>query len=286
MNENYIRYAKLTVYDPDGQSLFVSDKDQRLQFEYLKNVKSTSNTLVVRVYGTLKEDSESALTRADSLQLEAGTGASYGVIFRGDVVDGFQTNGDRPYMQLTALDGDAFYNGFLSASVGRGESLAGLASICAARCSSPVTVGKISPVAAQTRLPRGCVLFGQAADIMDTLARQINGTWFVNDGRLYLLTEADMQFGGVIDIDAGGDLVGVPVVDAWSVTFGHHIDSRISLGAAVRFSNADAAVGVFRVVSISGIGDTHDGDWKMTVYALRQDQDSPAVSAKTKNVWR
>lgn len=282
---NLVRYARLTVFSGDGQQMFESEEGQRIQFEMTKDVKSAPNSLVVRVYGTPPEEAQAALTRGYALLLEAGTSANHGTLFTGHLIDGFHVNGDRPYMQLTALDGDDFYHGFVSASVGGGESLAGIAALCASRCASPVDVGRISADAGQIRLTRGCVLFGQAADILDPLAKQINGTWFVNDGRLYLLTESDMSFGALLNMDEDDDLVGVPITDAWSVTFGHHIDSRIALCAAVVF-NRPEAFGVFRVVSVSALGDTHDGDWKMTVCALRQDAGSPAMSALTRNIWR
>lgn len=286
MNDVLVRYAKLTAWDEKGNSVLETVEDQRVQFEMKKDVKSYCNMLSVRVYGLERSDAEPALTLGNEIQLEAGTKAFHGVIFRGNLIDGFFANGDTPYLQLECLDGDSFYNGYISMAVGAGESLANIAVLCAQRSSSPLTVGRISKYATQIRLPRGCVLFGQTADIMDSLAKQINGVWYVNDERLYLLTEDEMQVGSVIDIDADDDLVGVPVVDAWSVSFGHHIDSRIALGSTVRFDRKDVAFGQFRVVSLSAVGDTYDGGWKMTVYALRQDGNSPSMSAATHNIWR
>ena len=286
MNDSLIRYAKLTVWDDKGNTVFETVEGQRVTFELRKDVKSYCNMLGIRVFGMEKDDAEPVLTHGSNVQLEAGDGSMHGVIFRGSLIDGFFSNGDTPYMQLECLDGDAFYNSYVSLSVGKGEALSNIAATCAERCSSPVSVGRISKAATQIRLPRGCVLFGQTSDIMDSLAKQINGVWYVSDERVYLLTEDDMQVGSVLDIDADYDLVGVPIVDAWSITFGHHIDSRIVIGSVVRFSQQDVANGSFRVVSLSAVGDNYEGDWKMTVYALRQDGNSPSMTAATTNIWR
>lgn len=285
MSDSYVRYAKLTVWDGKGNLVFETEVGQRLRFELRKDVKSYCNTLGVRVFGMDRDDSDSVLTHGYKVELDAGNDAAHGVIFRGNIIDGFYSNGDSPFMQLECLDGDSFYNSYVSLSIGRGEALSNIAVTCAERCSSPITVGRISPAASDIRLPRGCALFGQTSDIMDSLAKQINGVWYVNDDRVYLLTENDMQVGSVIEIDED-DLVGVPVMDAWSVTFGHHIDSRIVIGSAVLFNQQDMAYGSFRVVSLSAVGDNFEGDWKMNVYALRQDGGSPAMTAATTNIWR
>jgi len=285
MSDILIRYAKLSVWDDKENSVFESEDGQRIHFEFRKDVKSYCNSMAVRVYGMSKEDSEPVLTHGFSVELEAGDNAYHGVMFRGNIIDGFYFNGDTPYLQVNCLDGDAFYNSYVSMSVGKGELLSNIAAMCAQRCSSPVTVGRISTAASKVRLPRGCVLFGQTSDIMDSLAKQINGVWYVNDERLYLLTEDDMQVGSQIRVDSE-DLVGVPIVDAWSATFGHHIDSRLLVGSSVSFDSEDTTYGVYRIVSMSAVGDNYEGDWKLTAYALKQDGKSPSMTAATTNIWR
>ena len=58
------------------------------------------------------------------------------------------------------------------------------------------------------------------------------------------------------------------------------------LGATVKFDDITVVAGAFRIVSVDIIGDTRDGEWRMNVWALRQEQDSPSMTALTRNIWR
>ena len=101
-----------------------------------------------------------------------------------------------------------------------------------------------------------------------------------------MLTEADTDIGSSFNVDTETDLVGSPVADAWSCTFSHRIDSRVILGARCVFDDAETVIGVFRIVAVDIIGDTRDGEWRMNVWSLRQDEKGAAMNAMTRNIWR
>ena len=284
--EDFMRYAKLTAYDQYGNTVYETDLGQRLRFEISKTVKSAPNHCTAVVYAIDQEEASSVLTRASSIILQAGENEDAGTIFRGSIVDGFYKNDENPHLQLSALDGDSFFNSYISLAIGKGETLRQLVLKSAAACSSPIAVGMVSASADMIRLPRGCVLFGATTDVMDDVAKAINAAWFVNDERLYVLTETDMDIGMSFIVNVEDDLVSVPVHDAWSCAFSHRIDSRVILGSTCSFDDPEAVIGTFRVVSVDIIGDTLEGDWRMNVWALRQEQGSPAMTALTRNIWR
>ena len=143
-----------------------------------------------------------------------------------------------------------------------------------------------SPSASAIRLPRGCSLFGSTIDVIENVAKAINAAWYINDEMLYILTDSDMKNGNAFTVDVEDDLVGVPVMDAWTCAFSHVIDSRVILGTTCTFDDAETAVGVFRIVTLDIIGDTRDGEWRMNVWALRQDNNTPTMTALTRNIWR
>lgn len=286
MNNDFQRYARIVAYNADGDNIYESEEGQRLRFEVSKNVKSAPNHCSVMVYGIDKDEADAVLVYGSRIELYAGDYDTAGVIFRGSIVDGYYNNGDTPHLQLEALDGDSFYGSYINIAVGAGETLQGVALRAAAMCSSPIAVGMVSNAASTIRLPRGCILFGSTADALDGVARAVNATWFINDERLYLLTETDTQNGSEFEVDTDDDLLGAPAVDAWSIAFSHRINSRVILGATVKFDDITVVAGAFRIVSVDIIGDTRDGEWRMNVWALRQEQDSPSMTALTRNIWR
>lgn len=285
--ENLQRYAKLTAFGTDGSVLYESDPGLRIRFEISKSVKASPNHCSVMVYGVAKDDAEAIIIRTSRIELVAGDNQdTAGPIFRGAVVDGYYKDNESPYMELTALDGDSFYGSWISQSIGAGETLAGLVRKAAAYCSSPIAIGGISPSASAIRLPRGCSLFGSTIDVIENVAKAINAAWYINDEMLYILTDSDMKNGNAFTVDVEDDLVGVPVMDAWTCAFSHVIDSRVILGTTCTFDDAETAVGVFRIVTLDIIGDTRDGEWRMNVWALRQDNNTPTMTALTRNIWR
>lgn len=281
-----VRHASVVALDSQKNILAETDGYNRVTFEFRCSMGSNANDGVIRIYN-LSDGEESAIKRgAKSVRLIAGSEMDHGEIFAGELVDAFSVqDGSSRYLQLAVVDGDSFYGSYVSMSVGAGESLGGLVEKCVSGCSYPLEIGYISPSAYRVKLPRGAVLFGSPTDVLKSIAKSLNAVFYVLKSRFYMVAPGDNPSGAEIQLGEGSGLIGVPVLDSWYASFRHDINSGLSLGRFVSFDQENGG-GLYRVVSIGGVGDTKDGDWALSVMAIGQSGSSPNITAVTENIWR
>lgn len=276
----------MVAEDSGGKILVETEGYNRVIFDFHCAVDGNANNGVIRVYN-MSDGEESAIKRgAKNIRLIAGSEAENGEVFSGELVDAFSVqDGTERYLRMSVVDGDSFYSAYVAASVGAGESLGGLAEKCISLCSSPLAIGYISPSAYRLKLPRGAVLFGSPMDVLKSVAKSLNAVYYVLKGRFYLVAPADNPSGSEIRANEQSGMIGVPVMDSWYASFFHDISSGFSLGRFVSF-DAEYGSGLYRIVSINGMGDTKEGEWALSVMAIGQSGSIPNITALTDNIWR
>lgn len=278
------RYASIIVKNKNGETLVDTKGEHRVVFAFHAGVDGKPNEGSFRIYGLSDADENAVKIAGETMQLIAGTDERNNLLFSGDVVSAFSAVVDQQaYVQLSAVDGDAFFSGFVSLSIGAGETIGGMVEKAVRGCSEPLEIGFISPSAYKVSLARGQALFGSPMDIIRAAAKSLNATAYVQNGRFYLLCAGDSLSSALQIMEE--DLQGVPVVDSWYALFKLRMETGLNVGQFASFAPA-YGLGTYRVVSIDGNGDTRDGDWCLNVTAMAQSQDKPAMTALTTNIWR
>lgn len=278
------RFASVIVKNGAGATILDTGGENRVVFSFHTGMDGKPNEGNIRIYGLDDADEQNVMLSGVNIQLIAGSETRNSLVFSGDLISAFSEEVDQQkYIQISAADGDSFYSSYIGVSVGAGETIGGLVEKVISRCSVPIEAGFITSTAYKTALARGVSVLGSPVDVVKAAARSLNATMFVLNGMLYLICDNDKISDPVIMNDQ--DLIGIPVVDNWYSMFKVQIDSALSIGQFVVFSS-EYGRGVFRVVSVDGIGDTRDGEWCLKITSISQNQNRPSMTAVTSNIWR
>ncbi len=137
-----------------------------------------------------------------------------------------------------------------------------------------VAVGTIVPGFA-TLFQNGLTVSGLVSDNLDTITQKLGLEWHVTDGELNILDPTLPTAEPAILLSKATGLVGIPtnVADGRTgqtkdgIEFASLINPGIKPGRAISLVS-DAITGVFRARKCHYKGDTHGGDWLVTIEAV------------------
>lgn len=118
-------------------------------------------------------------------------------------------------------------------------------------------------------LPHGTVLSGSASRELTDFCKSADLEWSVQDGAIQFVDRGKVLAGKAIRLSADTGMIGSPSVDNDGVlTVQSQLIPDVRVGGLLVL-DADRIKGGYRIVKATWSGDTHGGDWTITMEAKR-----------------
>lgn len=221
-----------------------------------------------------------------------------GQIFDGNIIQCTRSrNGPDMLLNILAMDGSMFYQvGYCNFQLIKGQSMRDVVNTVSQKASVPIDIGYASPQLDNIKLQKGLTAHGKPEETLNDIARSINGTWFVEGGKLYVVAYSDsaskLPLGlqaVVLTPDTG--LLGNPEQNGQGVNARSLLNSSIMIYGLVNIPNEliteqmvqpgsySGGIGtkysldtqsVYRVISVNHNGDTRDNAWYSDIVTVSQ----------------
>ena len=301
MNTGYsqwLRRCRITVSKPEGGTgLDVSNL--RCKFSILKQLDETPNYSQITITN-LALSTIAMIRPGDRVTVEAGyQGGNFGLIFAGDVV--------QPYVQreeavdtdliLVCQDGDVYLNSaFTAKTLEKGATSQDVINACAQ--GGNISQGKMTDkLSEQSPYIRGKVLFGKSSEYMKRAAYAVDGLFYVEDGEVNIISAEDYKAGEAVELSPDTGMIGDPSQTDNGVSVKCLINPSIKLNTLIHV-NPDsirkkmlskagdttsdvAADGVYRVIKLSYLGDTHGDDWYCDIEATTEPEETSSTGGSS-----
>lgn len=283
MTDQYIRTCALTVGDPKGEALDLSEL--HIRFGIINGDVQTPKTANIRVYNLAPETAKRVRKEFTQVVLQAGYEGMAGVIFSGQVKQVIigRENATDTFIDILAADGDVAYNqAKISKTLAAGWTPTDWRN-AALEAMAPygITAGQMAPLP-DIKAPRAMTIYGLARDTLRTLCETYGMTWSIVLGQLQMLPVAGTLGGVAIELTANTGLIGMPRQTIDGIMVRCLINPRIKPGVQIRLNNAsiqeapistsidykDTRAGVdsdgyYKVWAVAINGDTRGTEWYM-----------------------
>ncbi len=303
----------LSNYDASGN--LISGDSLRVYFEVKRYAIGQPNIATIKIYNLTAEMEKKLIMEGYRVILNAGYLGKVGDIFDGFVIMCSRTreNGTDYTMTIEAMDGYYFLKyGYCNFSVQKGATARDVVKNIANQAGSPIELGfpkdgQASELDKQ-KYTRGQSVHGLAGNTLDDIAKAQNATWFVDNGKLYILkygeSVSDMPMGKqavVLSPDTG--LIGNPTQIEYGINAKTLLNPTIvpfcfvyldpeyvtqtlpDIGSNGEVSNAQVYQldphGLYRVTSCKFTGDTRSNDWFAEINAIIQSGSTPQMLTAT-----
>lgn len=283
----YGRRYRVIVANANGVALDVSNI--RCTFNIQKTIMQQPPISEIVLYN-LNADTENAIIEEGSrVVIEAGyEGEQYGLIFDGDIVQPIRDKQDATTYRLTlrAIDGDRFINyGFVGFSLIKGQTARTQVGALTSQAKYPSDLGYISKGLDATQLTRGKVYFGLAKDYLSQIAKSQNATYYYENGKVNLIQATDYPQDTIVDLSPSSGLINVPSQSQYGVSFTAMLNPKIKINSLVHIDNSLIRSqsfeqgqpirnldqdGIYRVTSVTFVGDTRGTDWNIQCDTVSQ----------------
>jgi hypothetical protein len=292
--------AMQTFTQPLASDIVIDVSQLRCTFSAQHYALYYPNICNITIYNLNAEYENAIIQEGYRLVLQAGYGDNPGEIFDGDILmcTRSKINGTEMVLNILAMDGGQFYNyGFANFTVAKGQSARAVVNNVTNNTAVPVTLGYASPALDKIMLTKGFSAHGLARETLSDMAKTINGTWFIEGGKLYIMAYADAadQLPGnlkqAIELNDKTGLLGNPQQQEQGITCKSLLNPAIQLYGFVHLSNTEITEsmvdvgslsqgiskkysldpeGLYRVISINHNGDTRGNTWYSDITAVTQ----------------
>lgn len=284
MARQWIRQIKLIVTTTSKQ---LDLSEMQIRFETTAaQLSNTLRTLQLRIWNPKNETAKLIINEGEHIEVVAGYIGNFGTIFRGPIVQTRygRENGTDSYLDISAVDGDTFYNeGFVAKTITKGSTENGRVRHIVPAASGEV--GYIPPESTTKKLPRGRTYYGLARDHLTNLSATMGSQWVINDGKVEIIPVSAYKPDQVPEISFDTGMIGVPVQTNEGITIKILLNPSIKRGSLIHLNNqaliqqkqADlsrqgtaeyglttppiAKDGYYKVETATHKGDTKDQDW-------------------------
>ena len=295
-------YQNFTTENASDTVLDVSNL--RVIFNVKRNALYYPNQALITIYNLNAATENSIIQEGYRVVLEAGySSGNYGQIFDGTVLmcNRFKQDATDYILNILAIDGQQFINeGYCSFTFAKGQTVRQVVKNICDKASNPIQLGYASPSLDSIKLSKGIADSGSVKTTLADIARTINGTWYVDGGKLYMIAYSDSAAklpGGLkqaVELNPKTGLLGNPQQVDYGVTarclinpklapYGLiHIASEYITEQMVTIGTQSQGIstpymldsdGTYRVCSVNFCGDTRGNDWYAEVVAVGQGGD-------------
>jgi hypothetical protein len=210
---NWMRYCRVRVYvhtkaaasaaadastynqqfaKPNEGDVVLDVSNLRIRFDIKRYALFYPNTAIITLYNLNAKTESAVITEGYRVTVDAGYPDLHGQIFDGTIIMAprWKENGTDYVLQLLAIDGNDFLLGtYATFSYQKGQTLR----------SAVETMAKLGGVDVDPNVSKtldatfakGGVVNGPPKNILSDYAKTINGTWYVDSGRLYFFSYSD-----------------------------------------------------------------------------------------------
>ena len=295
MSENWIRYISIVAEGAAG-SLELSN--MRCRVTTKQNTVSSPNLADIRITNLSPATAQPFIKKGEysKITITAGYQNSYGVIFKGDIVQaviGRESVTDT-YLDIFARDGELWHNyavvnkTFAAGSTPKDhydEAMKSMVKLGAK--AGYLGVDLSTPI-----YPRAVTLYGMARKVLRDIAMSKSASWTTQNGEVHMVPVDKPLPGGVIDLNSTTGLVGMPTQTMQGIIFKCLINPNIKVHGLVHVNqssinqaalqrdvggNVDmaaanmpslAADGIYKVFVIDVELDTRGNPWYQTLTCL------------------
>lgn len=212
----YLRTSNTTVYpNSDGSNQqqinasipktadlpSIDVSDLRCTFQAQHYALNYPNICNLTIYNLNASTENTVIEEGYRLILEAGycpdgnpKHGNFGQIFDGEILmcTRSRLNGTEMVLNILAMDGAQFYSyGYCNFSLAKGQSMRDVVKNIANKASTPIFLGYATPALDSKKLSKGYSAHGKPSETLNDIARSINGTWFIEGGKLYVVAYSD-----------------------------------------------------------------------------------------------
>ncbi|WP_333813313.1 phage protein [Muricomes intestini] len=275
--------------------------DFRIQFSVRRCAMYYPNQAVISVYNLSAQTESNIISEGYRVILEAGyKNVNYGQIFDGTVIqcNRYKQNGTDFVLNILAIDGDQFLNEKMcSFSYEKGQTARQQVQNICSSTSGAVTLKYASPDLDKIVMSKGGAVYGQPKKTLSDIAKTINGTWFIDNGELYMIAYSDSAKNlpgnrkTAVELSPSTGLLGNPqqvnygikarcLLNPKLMPYGLiHIkneyitEQMVSVGSysqGITFPYTLDPNGMYRICSITFTGDNRGNEWYSDVTAVNQ----------------
>jgi len=293
MSQQFLRKASLVI-GAGTQALDLSDMHFTFEVQAATVDNYMPKTAYVRVYNLSNQTSRTIATEGTQLILSAGYAGNFDTVFSGQITQARigRENGTDTYLDITAADGDVFYNfKVVSMSLAAGSDVIGRIGQIAN--ASGVKLGTLQAPSAGAKLPRGVVYFGLPRDHLRSECSTIGADWSIENGQLDVIAEGGYKAGDIVVVTAATGMIGVPEQTELGISVRCLLNPHLQQNMRVQLDNrsiqqyaiqpsfkdaqvqaslipAIAADGIYKVLYVNHFGDTRGQDWYSDFVAYSQ----------------
>ncbi|MDF2791602.1 MAG: hydrolase [Neobacillus sp.] len=234
------RRYRITVSDSNGDGLDVSDL--RCTFNITKTIQMEPNSSEITIYNLNAKTENSIMMNGKRVTVEAGyEGTQFGLIFDGDILQTIREreNGTTFKLTIIALDSDRAINfDIANFSLVKGQTARNIVEHIVNKAGNPIDIGSISEKLSGQKLTRGKVLFGKASDYLRQIAKSNELQYYMDDGRLHLISLDELPEGEIIELTPTSGLIGTPEQTDYGISGQCLLNPQIKLNSLIHIDNS------------------------------------------------
>lgn len=284
---------------PQPKDVALDISNLRCTFQAQHYALNYPNICQLTVYNLNAQTENAIIQEGYRLTVTAGYKNNPGQIFDGDIVmcTRSRQNGTDMVLNILAMDGGEFFQfGFSNFCLQKGQSARDVVKHIANTASTPINIGYVSPALDSMKFSKSFAAHGKASESLDDIAKSINGTWFIEGGKLYVVAYSDsaakLPLGKqavVLTPETG--LLGNPQQQGQGVQARSLLNPAIQLYGLVNIPNvyiteqmvniSDYSSGIsmkysldpyaiYRVISVNHNGDTRGNAWYSDIVTVSQ----------------
>lgn len=233
------RRYRITVSDNQGNALDISQL--HCLFDIIKTIQMEPNMSVITVYNLNVKTENAIISSGTRVTVEAGyEGSQFGLIFDGDIIQCINSRDDGTTckLEIIALDSDRAINfNIASFSIVKGQTQRDIVEHMSNAATNPVDLGSISQKLSGQKLSRGKVVFGKASDYYRQIAKSNDLQFYMDDGRLNLISMDDLPEGEIFDLSPKSGLIGTPEQSTYGISGKCLLNPQIKLNSLIHVDN-------------------------------------------------
>ena len=267
------------------------------------------NSALITIYNLNASMENTFIQEGYRVVVEAGYqgNVNYGQIFDGTVIqcNRQKQEGTDYILNILALDGNQFINeGYCSFTYAKGQTARAVVQNICNKASNPIQLGYASPALDKIKLSKGIAVSGQPKKTLADIAKTINGTWYVDSGKLYMVAYSDTAEklpGGLnqaIYLSPSTGLIGNPkqvefgvearcLINPKLMPYGlvnipsqYITEQLVSIGSFSQGMTTPYKLDekdMYRICSVEFKGDTRGNDWYADLVAVGQQGDMASM---------
>lgn len=274
--------------------------DLRVQFSVSRTAMLYPNQAKITIYNLNAATENTIVQEGYRVIVEAGYPANYGQIFDGSVImcNRYKLEGKDYILNIIALDGTQFLNeGFCSFTYAKGQTARQVVQNICDKATNPITLGYASPQLDKIQYSKGATAYGSPKTTLADIARSINGTWFIDNGSLYMIAYSDNAaklpggYNQAVELNPQTGLLGNPQQVNYGVQARCLINPKLMPYGLIHITNSYITQqlvsigsysqgismpyeldpeGIYRICSVTFTGDTRGNEWYADIVAVGQ----------------